>query len=117
MTNQMRLIISRVQLQQPLHRLLAGGYVAQPQMAQRFNKQAVLLMLLLRRDIKHHQIRERDGKKVGLRNVIPMLPGPGDKILEVLLGLRRITALTQRDALSEKVIGGLIVVVTPGVQR
>lgn len=46
-----------------------------------------------------------------------MLPGPGDKILEVLLGLRRITALTQRDALPEKVIGGLIVVVTPGVQR
>ena len=48
MTNQMRLIMSRVQLQQPLHRLLAGGYVAQPQMAQRFNKQTVLLMLLLR---------------------------------------------------------------------
>ena len=40
-----------------------------------------------------------------------------DKILEVLLGLRRVTALTQRDALPEKVISGLIVVVTPGVQR
>ena len=48
MTNQMRRIMSRVQLQQPLHRLLAGGYVPQPQMAQRFNKQTVLLMLLLR---------------------------------------------------------------------
>lgn len=48
MTNQMRLIMSRVQLQKPLHRLLAGGYIPQPQMAQRFNKQAVLLMLLLR---------------------------------------------------------------------
>lgn len=48
MANQMRLIMSRIYLQKLLHPLLAGGYVAQPQMAQRFNKQAVLLMSLLR---------------------------------------------------------------------
>lgn len=46
-----------------------------------------------------------------------MLRGPVDKMAEVLLGLRWVTALTQRNALLEKVIGGLIVVVPPGVQR
>ncbi|SSN11636.1 Uncharacterised protein [Klebsiella pneumoniae] len=46
-----------------------------------------------------------------------MLRGPVDKMAEVLLGLRWVTALTQRNALPEKVIGGLIVVVPPGVQR
>lgn len=59
----------------------------------------------------------RETAKIDLRNVIPMLRGPVDKMAEVLLGLRWVTALTQRNALPEKVIGGLIVVVPPGVQR
>lgn len=85
-------------------------------MAQCLNKQAVLLMLLPGWRIQHHQIRQRDRKEIGLRNLVAMGLHPLKKSLEVARRRRAFAQLPQSHSLPEQIIGRLIVVIAPGIK-